>query len=859
MVKGKDELSIALFQSRTNLSKGKDPFLNLKEKEIKGLQERYSIFKDMEDANGFVVQSTHYIHNPLTPRPYFHALNNFTFNGAAYGSIWDQTGRGYSYLNTVIGGEITSNTSSTYKPFLADKHDRRIIYLREETPSGAYTAPDGKKVDIWPLFPVCSNTAREYSEFSSTQNPTNLEVCATRNQVTGRLTVTIPRGASCEIMQLTLKNESAKKRVFSLFFRIDWDLKAYPSPRLKRCELFDMQIDRKLDAIMAKNIDWTNKNPRTGFCACDQKMAGFELSGERFEGTHTFNCIPVSVLAGSLQSGTCVPVASSVIAGIHCEITLPPKSAKTLYFTVGAVQGDYTDAKKTVEKIKRQYMTDKAFAATVKNNEEEWLKFSTGFLVNTPDAEFNRFFNVWTTSQLVNTALFLSGASKFEFREKMQVLKALVPYCPEVVKKELKATICYQLRDGRAISRYSKFKDHAPDEEVTMDNTMWMVDAVCRYVNDTGDFSFLEESIGFFDPKMQVVDNTKNAKVYDHVILAVKCLFDYRGRFGLCKVGSGDMNTALTHITKLGGVSAGLSMVLVYIAKLLFPYARERTIKRDIGYLNTILENMYSNLGNYSWNGESYAYDDNGNTIGAKGDKDGAIHLFTNLWAIICGAVEASGNLKAVLTLLDRMDTPFGFRSIHPPYSIGFSGKGGIPDILPGTFENGSIDAYGKAFSAFALAEIGQGQRAFKAIKKAFPSCTLPDISTANPNQVSEFTIGPGHCDFGKNVFDIFTPAISWIKIAMERIIGVVPTYEGLLLSPSIPPEWKEFSVVRTYREKVLSIKFHNPHGKETGVAKATVNGKELQKSADGRFIIDSARLAAAGKNNPIVVDVLMG
>ncbi|MFH0920704.1 MAG: hypothetical protein V1913_10100, partial [Fibrobacterota bacterium] len=493
--------------------------------------------------------------------------------------------------------------------------------------------------------------------------------------------------------------------------------------------------------------------------------------------------------------------------------------------------------------------------------DKAWDEFSGTFTVKTPDPEFNRFFNVWSTAQLVNAAIFQSGAPKIEFRERMQLLTALCTHMPAEAKRILRDSMAYQLRDGRAINRFSRFHDDPADEEATMDNTLWMVDAALRYIHETGDRGFLDENIGFFDPKLQTVDTSKAAKVYDHIMLAVKCLFDYRGRFGLCKVGSLDRNRALTHLTKLGGISAWLSMALIRCAIQLFPYARLKNVMRDVGYLNTILENMYSNLNNYSWNGShyTYAYDDNGNPIGDKGDREGGAHLCANVWALLSDTAAKGGHEKEILALLDALDTPLGHRNLQFPYPIGFITKGGIPDLVPGTFENGAIELFGRAFASYAFADKGLGKKAFTTLKTALPSQTVPDVSTANPNQLSEFTVGPAHPDFGKNMYDIFNPGISWYKLAMERVVGVVPVFDGLLLNPSVPPEWQEFSVRRLYRGVWLSIRFHNPDKKESGVKKVTVNGRELPRHESGHYLLDVAKLKGAPKNKPVCVDVLMG
>jgi len=108
-------------------------------------------------------------------------------------------------------------------------------------------------------------------------------------------------------------------------------------------------------------------------------------------------------------------------------------------------------------------------------------------------------------------------------------------------------------------------------------------------------------------------------------------------------------------------------------------------------------------------------------------------------------------------------------------------------------------------------------------------------------------------------MYDIFNPAISWTRLAMERMIGALPVFEGLLLNPSIHPDWQEVNVRKKYRGQLLSIRFHNPSHKESGIRKVTINGKELEKTESGQYILDIAKFKGAAKNKALCIDALLG
>ncbi|GAI71388.1 unnamed protein product, partial [marine sediment metagenome] len=44
-----------------------------------------------------------------------------------------------------------------------------------------------------------------------------------------------------------------------------------------------------------------------------------------------------------------------------------------------------------------------------------------------------------------------------------------------------------------------------------------------------------------------------------------------------------------------------------------------------------------------------------------------------------------------------------------------------------------------------------------------------------------------------------------------QAILGIKPDYEGLLIDPCVPSDWKEYSVVRFYRGVKYHITVQNP------------------------------------------------
>ena len=51
-----------------------------------------------------------------------------------------------------------------------------------------------------------------------------------------------------------------------------------------------------------------------------------------------------------------------------------------------------------------------------------------------------------------------------------------------------------------------------------------------------------------------------------------------------------------------------------------------------------------------------------------------------------------------------------------------------------------------------------------------------------------------------------------------------------LTINPCIPKDWKEYSIRYRYKNSIYNIKVKNENGKNTGVEKFILNGKEIEE-----------------------------
>jgi cellobiose phosphorylase len=68
----------------------------------------------------------------------------------------------------------------------------------------------------------------------------------------------------------------------------------------------------------------------------------------------------------------------------------------------------------------------------------------------------------------------------------------------------------------------------------------------------------------------------------------------------------------------------------------------------------------------------------------------------------------------------------------------------------------------------------------------------------------------------------MFRDGIDWI-------LGVRPTYKGLLIEPCIPSHWDGYKITRRFRGATYHIEVRNPDHVQHGAASIEVDGKKIE------------------------------
>ena len=110
------------------------------------------------------------------------------------------------------------------------------------------------------------------------------------------------------------------------------------------------------------------------------------------------------------------------------------------------------------------------------------------------------------------------------------------------------------------------------------------------------------------------------------------------------------------------------------------------------------------------------------------------------------------------------------------------------------------------------------------------------------PFAAHRYLIGPACPErFGASPYSGNTAWPAWTFFLLyERMLGVMPWYDGLRICPCIPARWDKYEVVRPFRGATYRVRVENPAHVEHGVREIRLDGKKWKSDllpvfADGK------------------------
>jgi cellobiose phosphorylase len=378
------------------------------------------------------------------------------------------------------------------------------------------------------------------------------------------------------------------------------------------------------------------------------------------------------------------------------------------------------------------------------------------------------------------------------------------------------------------------------------DDPMWLIFGTIAYIKETGDLSILDEPVPF--------DNVPGSEksLMHHLTVSFDHVIKNLGPHGLPLIGRADWNDCLnlncfswdpnesfqTTENKTEGSKAESLMIagqFVIYGQDYVELCRHIGMNDEADRAQSYVDAMVDAVKQYGWDGEWFlrAYDYYGNKVGSNENKEGKIFIESQGWCTMAGIGLKEGLVRQSLDSVKKyLDCEHGIVLNNPAFTEYVVEYGEISSYPAGYKENAGIFAHNNPWIIIGETVLGRGDEAWRYYQKICPAYfqDKQELHKVEPYVYSQMTAGkdafrPGEA---KNSWLTGTAAWNWYAIT-QFILGIKPSYDGLLIDPCIPKDWKNYEVTRKFRGADYHILIENPDGVNRGVVGLKVNGVSLE------------------------------
>ncbi len=253
----------------------------------------------------------------------------------------------------------------------------------------------------------------------------------------------------------------------------------------------------------------------------------------------------------------------------------------------------------------------------------------------------------------------------------------------------------------------------------------------------------------------------------------------------------------------------------------------------DVEKYNEIADKVKQACEGQMWDGKWYVrgFTKKGIKIGTHESEEGKIFLNAQSWAVYSDVASGERAKKCMDAVDKYLYSKYGLHLLWPSYSKPDDDIGYVTRVYKGIKENGAIFSHPNPWAVIAECKIGNGNRAMKYYDSILPynQNDIIEIRQAEPYSYCQFIMGKDHTAYGRARHPWLTGTAGWFYTAATKyILGIRPTYEGLVIDPCISSDWNEFEVIRKWRGADYRIKVKNPDGVQKGVKSIKLNGNNI-------------------------------
>ena len=665
----------------------------------------------------------------------------------------------------------------------------------------------------------------ELDEYSCTNGLGYTKITGEKDGISVELTASVSKDEPAEIWKVTVLNNSEDKRIIDIYPFMEFSLEGFASNTDYNCWVkASYHNDEKM--IYVKNSDHQRPHDYyNGFIAVNREILSYDTSKNKFFGRYGNVSCPDAIKKDKLNNSNAS--CERMVGALQCRAELSAGEKIEFCVTLGSACSE-DDAKRAVKKILCEKNLKEHFNALYE--EKELFDFCK---INTPDKKINDFTNYWLKQQVQLCAEVGRGAGK-GFRDQLQDSWGIAAFNGELAKKKIYETLQQIYHSGRCIRGWLPLKDRNMSDGPT-----WVAPTVNAYLKETGDYNFLWEKVSYLDGGEDTV--------WEHILTTTRYCANDLGEHGLVKAHDGDWNDSLSGMGKDGKGESVWSTIALYNALINVAEIAKKILKNDEIHKEMLdyAEKMKKAVNENGWDGDRYlaGYTDSGEKVGSSENKEGAIYLNSQIWAVMTGIADEERTKVCMASVEKYLETKYGALTLYPPYTSYRPEIGRLTGFAAGIWENGTPYCHGCSFKAIADCTIGDGDDAYETIKKIMPDNenNPSEHSGAEPYALTNMYYGPANKREGETSFSWITGTAGWVYRAItEYIMGFHPEYDGITVDPCVPKGWKNVSMTRRFRGDIYRLEIVNDNNKSKGIGKLYVDGietenKKIKLFSDGK------------------------
>lgn len=766
-----------------------------------------------------------------------------------------------NYLGTEKFCTVISHNAGGYSFYNSPEYNR----ITKFRPNGTFDRPghyvylrDDETKDFWSISwqPVAKSL--EEANYEVRHGLSYSKFKCEYNGITAQKTLFVPKGEDAQIWDIIIKNDGDKVRTISAFSFVEFSFSHIQSDNQNhQMSLYSAGTSYQ-DGVIEYDL-YYNTNEYEGFYYMASSFEPDSYDGQRdsFIGMYRDESNPIA-----LENGRCsnhVQTCYNQCGSLHKQFVIQPGEEIRFVLILGI-------GKNEGQRLREKYQDFANVDAAFEGIKAHWNERCEKFQVKSPNEGLDTMINAWTLYQAETCVVWSRFASFIEvggrtglgYRDTAQDAISVPHANPAMTRKRLIDLLRGQVKAGYGLHLFDpdwfdpEKADVKPSKSPTVvptpsdddkihgiddtcsDDHLWLIPTIIKYVQETGEDTFLDESIPYADGG--------TGTVYEHMKAALDFSAEYVGQTGICKGLRADWNDCLN---LGGGESAMVSFLHFWALSQFIELAKFRNNEEDVKKYTIMAANVREACETHLWDEEGGWYirglTKDGDKIGTAQQTEGRIHLESNTLAVLSGMAAQDRGEKAMDAVDEHLFSEYGLHLNAPSFSTPNDDIGFVTRVYQGVKENGAIFSHPNPWAWVAEAKLGRGDRAMKFYDALNPYNQNDQIEKriAEPYSYVQFIMGRDHQNHGRANHPWLTGTSGWAYFAVTNfILGIQTGFNGLTIDPCIPTTWPGFEVTRQWRGATYHIKVENPQHVSKGVQSMTLNGLaisgEIPAQAEG-------------------------